>query len=298
MDPIDLNLRVGRLPAASEPTGGELSAAEVDENFTNLRTAAEQLDDEKAPKAKYISTTAPDPAVTTDWFLPTGEHFVHDGTNWFQVNSVAGADGADGADGAPGAPGAPGASAYQIAVANGFVGTEVQWLASLEGADGTNGTNGADGAQGISGDGAPVSVSLAADQAFSTTSLADVTGATLTLAANTDYKIELIGSFTSAATSTGIGLALNVGGTVTRISGQVQHPTSATAIGACSQEANNAVTGATTGVRATGVPVSLLGVWHVRMGATGGTAQLRCRSEIAGSAVTLQAGTRLRAHVL
>lgn len=93
MDPIDLNLRVGRLPAASEPTGGELSAAEVDENFTNLRTAAEQLDDEKAPKAKYISTTAPDPAVTTDWFLPTGEHFIHDGTGWFQVNGTPGADG-------------------------------------------------------------------------------------------------------------------------------------------------------------------------------------------------------------
>jgi hypothetical protein len=28
-------------------------------------------------------------------------------------------------------PGAPGASAYQIAVANGFVGTETEWLASL-----------------------------------------------------------------------------------------------------------------------------------------------------------------------
>lgn len=141
-------------------------------------------------------------------------------------------------------------------------------------------------------------MSLAADQAFSTTSLADVTGATLTLAANTDYKIELIGSFTSAATTTGIGLALNVGGTVTRIAGQVMHPTSATAVGSCSQEANNAVTGATTGVRAIGVPVALFGVWHIRMGATGGTAQLRCRSEIASSAVTLQAGTRLRAHVL
>jgi hypothetical protein len=33
-------------------------------------------------------------------------------------------------------PGAPGASAYEIAVANGFVGTEQEWLDSLEGEDG------------------------------------------------------------------------------------------------------------------------------------------------------------------
>lgn len=47
MDPITLNLRVGREPAASAPTGGELSAAEIDANFTNLKNAAEQLDAEK-----------------------------------------------------------------------------------------------------------------------------------------------------------------------------------------------------------------------------------------------------------
>lgn len=35
-----------------------------------------------------------------------------------------------------------GESAYQTAVNNGFVGTEAEWLASLEGADGANGTDG------------------------------------------------------------------------------------------------------------------------------------------------------------
>ena len=34
--------------------------------------------------------------------------------------------------------GDPGSSAYDVAVAGGFVGTEAQWLASLEGADGTS----------------------------------------------------------------------------------------------------------------------------------------------------------------
>lgn len=111
-----------------------------------------------------------------------------------------------------------------------------------------------------------------------------------------------ISAMNSVGGSTGpqgpAGLALNVGGTVTRIAGQVQHPVNATTLGACSQEANNAVTGATTGVRAINVAASLHGIWHIRMGATGGTAQLRCRSEIASSAVTLHAGMRLRAFVL
>jgi hypothetical protein len=179
-----------------------------------------------------------------------------------------------------------------------------QGIQGIQGPAGEPGPTGATGATGPAGETGPAgpagasgvaaSVSLASDQAFSTTSLADVTGMVLTLAANTDYVIELIGSFQSAATTTGIGLALNVGGTVTRIAGQVTHPVSATAQGACSQEANNAVTGATTGVRATGVSVALDGLWMVRMGATGGTAQLRCRSEIASSAVTIHAGTKLR----
>uniref|UniRef100_UPI0025DAF39B hypothetical protein n=1 Tax=Algoriphagus sp. TaxID=1872435 RepID=UPI0025DAF39B len=48
----------------------------------------------------------------------------------------AGADGQDGAPGIDGQDGADGNSAYEVALANGFTGTEVEWLASLEGADG------------------------------------------------------------------------------------------------------------------------------------------------------------------
>lgn len=73
-----------------------------------------------------------------------------------------GSDGAPGAPGSNGSNGADGASAYEIAVANGFVGNEAAWLASLEGeqgpagaqgapgTNGTNGTNGIDGADGLS----------------------------------------------------------------------------------------------------------------------------------------------------
>jgi hypothetical protein len=122
--------------------------------------------------------------------------------------------------------------------------------------------------------------------------------ATLTLAANTTYEITLLGSFRSAATTTGLGIALNVTGTVTEITGQVQHPVNATTLGACSQEANNAVTGATTGVRAAATNIPIWGKWLVQMGATGGTAQLRCRSEIASSAITLRQGMRFMSSVV
>ncbi len=53
-----------------------------------------------------------------------------------------GTTGPAGPTGPAGADGSNGLSAYEIALANGFVGTEVEWLASLQGADGTNGSNG------------------------------------------------------------------------------------------------------------------------------------------------------------
>ena len=45
---------------------------------------------------------------------------------------------------------AAGESAYEIAVRNGFEGTETEWLASLKGADGRDGIDGVDGKDGIS----------------------------------------------------------------------------------------------------------------------------------------------------
>ena len=50
-----------------------------------------------------------------------------------------------------GGSGGDGKSAYEIAVENGFVGTEVQWLESLKGADGKDGENGINGIDGIDG---------------------------------------------------------------------------------------------------------------------------------------------------
>lgn len=51
--------------------------------------------------------------------------------------------------GVAGPSGAPGASAYEVAVANGFVGNEAAWLASLVGTAGTPGASGAPGADAL-----------------------------------------------------------------------------------------------------------------------------------------------------
>ena len=63
------------------------------------------------------------------------------------IQGVAGRDGIDGKDGIDGTNGK---SAYEIAVDNGFVGTEEEWLESLKGKDGTVGTVGPQGADGKS----------------------------------------------------------------------------------------------------------------------------------------------------
>lgn len=48
--------------------------------------------------------------------------------------------------------GDPGDSAYEIALKNGFEGTEEEWLLSLEGKDGAPGADGKDGARGEQGE--------------------------------------------------------------------------------------------------------------------------------------------------
>lgn len=55
-------------------------------------------------------------------------------------------------DSVRGAAGEDGKSAYEIAVENGFEGTEEEWLASLKGQDGEDGKDGADGEKGDKGD--------------------------------------------------------------------------------------------------------------------------------------------------
>jgi hypothetical protein len=64
------------------------------------------------------------------------------------LTGPAGPQGVAGANGASGLQGANGLSAYQVAVANGFNGTEIQWLTSLVGSQGLQGVAGIAGQDG------------------------------------------------------------------------------------------------------------------------------------------------------
>lgn len=65
-----------------------------------------------------------------------------------------------------GKDGADGKSAYEIAVANGYSGTETEWLESLHGADGKDGNDGKNGADGADGKSAYI---IAVEHGFSGT---------------------------------------------------------------------------------------------------------------------------------
>lgn len=130
-------------------------------------------------------------------------------------------------------------------------------------------------------------ITLPSNVAVSTTTFGVVTGMAFPAAANTLYEVEVFGTFQSAANTTGIALALDIpSGTVT---GMGLNSTSATAVGGFEQIADGTTTGATTGVRAAATNTPIWARYLVSVGATPGNVQLMVRSEIASSAVTLQA---------
>jgi hypothetical protein len=133
-------------------------------------------------------------------------------------------------------------------------------------------------------------VKITADVANSTASFADVTGLSFALAANTRYAFTFWVPFTSAATTTGIGIALNGPASPTLF---VAHGTTPTTLSAASQNGMRAYD--TAGVITPSVDtqdVPLLAILHgvIETGASGGTLVVRFRSEVAASAVTVKAG--------
>lgn len=130
-----------------------------------------------------------------------------------------GADGKDGRDGNDGTNGVDGASAYDVAVKNGFEGSETDWLVSLHGAKGDpgergekgekgdvgtpgkNGVDGKDGANGINGkDGvngySPIATVTETDTG-ATITITDKTGTTTATVKNgTNAEATLWGDFT------------------------------------------------------------------------------------------------------
>lgn len=70
----------------------------------------------------------------------------------FVKKTLGGAGALKGQDGKDGADGVDGKSAYEIALDNGYEGSEAEWIESLKGADGKDGTNGKDGTDGKDGE--------------------------------------------------------------------------------------------------------------------------------------------------
>ena len=71
-----------------------------------------------------------------------GDPFTYNDFTPEQLTALKGADGRTPEKGVDYSDGVDGKSAYQIAVDNGFIGTEAEWLASLRGADGKDGKDG------------------------------------------------------------------------------------------------------------------------------------------------------------
>ena len=121
----------------------------------------------------------------------------------------------------------------------------------------------------------------------SAVALADVTGLSFTALANTTYIVEVIGAFQSAATTTGIALALDIPSG--NVIGQIRPNISAIVANSLEQIADNVTTGVSTGVRAVTTNAPVTAQFIVATGGTGGSVTLRFRSEVAASAVTIKA---------
>lgn len=134
---------------------------------------------------------------------------------------------------------------------------------------------------------------LANDSVVSVTTLTDVPDLAFTAAPNTTYEVELFGAFQTAATTTGIGLAFSAP-TGCAVVGMTLAPSSNTALQATQQRAAGATLAPTTGVATASQLFPLWGKYIVICGSTGGAVQLQQRSEVAASATTIIAQTRLK----
>lgn len=139
-------------------------------------------------------------------------------------------------------------------------------------------------------------VTLSQDFANSTTTAQSVTGFLFTPQANKGYLIEIYASCQSAATTTGARPGWTWPTGLTLGTGWMQSPNSATA---SAQSWGSAASGElvcnATGVAVANRPYMHIGQAHIIAGpSVSGNFQIRLRSEVAGSAVTMKAGSFMR----
>lgn len=132
-----------------------------------------------------------------------------------------------------------------------------------------------------------------ADQAFSTTTLASITDLSAPLEADETVAFEADVVFSAAAVTTGVRLAITGPASPGLVTATSETPLSATTYTVQHHTAYDQ------GAATTGVPVAgtnyvakIRGV--IRNGPTAGNLVVRAASEVAGSAVTVRAGSVLR----
>lgn len=105
--------------------------------------------------------------------------------------------------------------------------------------------------------------------------------------ANKTYLVKLQGTFQSAATTTGMAIALSSPGA--QIQGVILQPITATTSNITEQILTGVTSGATTGVRAANTPVPFIAQWVLKQGNIDSFLSVMMRSELNGSPVTLAA---------
>lgn len=122
------------------------AAGEIDVDTTKLPKVAD-----KDTRTGDVTIHNPD---GTDVVLEAPRVTIGVNGNWYidGVDTGKSSRGIQGEQGIQGRQGTQGNSAYEVARANGFVGTETQWLASLKGEKGDKGTKGDRGEKGEKGD--------------------------------------------------------------------------------------------------------------------------------------------------
>jgi hypothetical protein len=202
------------------------------------------------------------------------------------TNGTTGSQGNKGTTGAQGAKGTTGTQgAKGVTGAAGPAGAK-----GPTGAAGAKGVTGARGPTGPQGAGPTTARKATGDDTNNTVSLANATGLNLALAANTTYTFEYVILFQSAATNTGIALALNGPAGATVVSYTVDVPTGADGTGALYSGWGTAWDDAVlaTGVQAANTTYSAHIFGVVKTAGTAGNLTPRFRSEIAGTTVTIK----------
>lgn len=138
---------------------------------------------------------------------------------------------------------------------------------------------------------------LGSDVSNSTTTLANVTGLSFTASANTTYLVCVRGAFQSASTTTGIALTFDIpSGSIVGhnlIAEGAPGFNSMNGVVITGDDTTNGAGGAVQTVN-TNTPISAWAI--IAVGGTGGTVQLRFRSEVAASAVTMKANLTLMSY--